>query len=57
METWAFIYTKEERPGLSSREIPKMKKNADGSVTLYVGPKAPKGLRTTGSRRRARRPT
>jgi hypothetical protein len=45
METWAFIYTKEERPGLSSREIPKMKKNADGSVTLYVGPKAPKGLK------------
>jgi hypothetical protein len=44
METWAFIYTKEERPGLSSREIEKMKKNADGSVTLYVGPKAPKGF-------------
>ena len=43
METWAFIYTKEERPGLSSREIPKMKQNADGSVTLYVGPKAPDG--------------
>jgi len=43
METWAFIYTKEERPGLSSREIPQMKKNADGGVTLYVGPKAPKG--------------
>ena len=45
METWAFIYTKEERPGLSSREIPGMKKNADGSVTLYVGPKAPKGMK------------
>jgi len=44
METWAFIYTKEQRPGLSSREIPGMKKNADGSVTLYVGPKAPPGL-------------
>jgi len=43
LETWAFIYTKEERPGLSSREIPKMKQNADGSVTLYVGPKAPDG--------------
>ena len=45
METWAFIYTPEERPGLSSREIRKMKQNADGSVTLYVGPKAPEGLR------------
>ena len=44
MATWAFIYTKEERPGLSSREIPDMTKNADGSVTLYVGPKAPEGL-------------
>lgn len=44
METCAFIYTREERPGLSSREIAKMKQNSDGSVTLYVGPKAPKGL-------------
>jgi len=43
METWAFIYTAEERPGLSSREIPNMKQNKDGSVTLYIGPKAPKG--------------
>jgi hypothetical protein len=43
MATWAFIYTKEERPGLSSRELHKMKLNGDGSVTLYVGPKAPKG--------------
>ena len=44
METWAFIYTKEERPGLSSRDRDKMKLNPDGSVTLYVGPKAPAGL-------------
>ncbi|MFC1601489.1 DUF1254 domain-containing protein [Candidatus Sumerlaeota bacterium] len=44
METWAFIYTPEERPGLSSRDRDKMKINADGSVTLYVGPKSPKGL-------------
>jgi len=43
METWAFIYSKEARPGLSSRDIAKMKQNKDGSVTLYVGPKAPKG--------------
>jgi len=43
LETWAFIYTPEERPGLSSRDIPKMKKNIDNSVTLYVGTKAPKG--------------
>ncbi len=43
-ETWAFIYSPEQRPGLSSRDIPNMKKNADGSVTLYIGPKAPEGL-------------
>ena len=42
METWAFIYSPEERPGLSSRDP--MKTNADGSVTVYVGPKAPDGL-------------
>jgi len=43
-ETWAFIYLPEQRPGLSSREADKMKKNAECSVTLYFGPKAPKGL-------------
>lgn len=44
METWAFIYTPEKRPGLSSRERNKMKLNANDSVTLYVGPKAPEGF-------------
>ncbi len=43
-ETWAFIYSPEERPGLSSREMDAMTKNPDGSVTLYIGPKAPAGL-------------
>ena len=43
MATWAFIYTSEARPGLSSRDRDKMKLNDDGSVTLYIGPKAPKG--------------
>ena len=43
MATWAFIYTPEERPGLSSRDLGTMKLNADGSVTLFFGPKAPKG--------------
>lgn len=32
-----------------------LKKNEDGSVDLYVGPKAPEGWRTTGSRRSRRR--
>jgi hypothetical protein len=43
MATWAFIYTSEARPGLSSRDRDTMKLNDDGSVTLYIGPKAPKG--------------
>ncbi len=43
METWAFIYTPQGRPGLSSRDRDKMKINADGSVDLYFGPKAPEG--------------
>ena len=43
METWAFIYTPEERPGLSSRDRDKMRLNDDGSVTLYFGPEAPEG--------------
>lgn len=43
MATWAFIYTSEARPGLSSRDRDTMKLNDDGSVTLYIGPKVPKG--------------
>ena len=43
MATWAFIYTPEGKPGISSRDRDKMKLNADGSVDIYFGPKAPKG--------------
>jgi len=43
MATWAFIYTPEERPGISSRDRDKMKINADGSVDIYFGPEAPEG--------------
>jgi hypothetical protein len=42
--TWAFLYSPLERPGLSSRQLDSMKKNPDGSLDLYFGPKAPKGL-------------
>jgi len=45
-ETWSLIYNPLNRSGLSSRQLDSMKKNSDGSVTLYVGPKAPKGLET-----------
>ena len=43
-DTWAFIYSPQMLPGLSSRDTDKMTKNADGGVTLYFGPRAPKGL-------------
>jgi len=47
LETWAFIYSPEKRPGLSSStDLKTMKKNKDGSITLYFGPKAPKGQET-----------
>lgn len=42
--TMAFIYSDSNRTTLSSYDIDKMKKNADGGLTIYVGPKAPKGL-------------
>jgi hypothetical protein len=42
--TNAFIYSDSNRTTLSSYDLDKMKKNADGGVTIYVGPKAPDGL-------------
>jgi len=45
-ETYSFIYSPQERPGLSGRDRDKMTVNKDGSVTLYFGPKAPKELDT-----------
>ena len=44
--TMAFIYSNTNRTTLSSYDLDKMKKNADGGVTIYVGPKAPQGLRS-----------
>ncbi len=44
LETMAFIYNPIERAGLSSFDLPNMKKNANGSVTIYFGPKSPEGL-------------
>lgn len=40
----SFIYSDTNRTTLSSYDLGQMKKNADGGVTLYVGPKAPAGL-------------
>ncbi|MBP3956133.1 DUF1254 domain-containing protein [Gemmata sp. G18] len=42
--TFGFIYTDSKRTTLSSYDLEKLKKNTDGSVTLYVGPKAPEGM-------------
>jgi len=42
--TMSFIYSDLDRTTLSSYDLDKMKKNADGGVSIYVGPKAPDGL-------------
>ena len=44
LETYSFIYSPLMRPGLSTFDLPNMKKTADGGVTLYFGPEAPDGL-------------
>jgi hypothetical protein len=41
--TWAFIYSPIERAGLSTFNMQTMQKNADGSVTIYIGPRRPPG--------------
>jgi hypothetical protein len=42
--TMSFLYSDLNRTTLSSYDLDKMKKNADGGVSIYVGPKAPDGL-------------
>jgi hypothetical protein len=42
--TFSFIYSTSDRTTLSSYDLGKMKKNPDGGVTIYVGPKPPDGL-------------
>jgi len=54
--TMAFIYTDSGRTTLSSYDLAKMKKNADGGVTIYVGPKAPEGLESNWIPTRGKRP-
>lgn len=43
-DTMSFIYNTLDRTTLSSYDLDGMKKNADGSVTIYIGPHAPAGL-------------
>jgi hypothetical protein len=42
--TWAFIQNPLDRAGLGSFNKDTLKANADGSIDLYFGPKAPDGL-------------
>ena len=42
--TWGFIMNPQDRSGLGMFNKDKMKVNDDGSVDIYVGPKAPDGL-------------
>lgn len=44
--TWAFINNPLDRAGLGTFDMDKMEKNADGSVDVYIGPKAPVGLQS-----------
>jgi hypothetical protein len=43
-ETKAFIYNDADRVGLASYDAPSLQFNDDGSVDLYFGETAPKGL-------------
>ena len=54
--TMSFIYSDTSRTTLSSYDLDKMKKNADGGVTIYVGPKAPEGLEANWIPTAGRRP-
>lgn len=54
--TWAFIYSDSNRTTLSSYDLPQLKENTDGSVTIYVGPKAPEGWESNWIPTRGKRP-
>lgn len=43
-DTMSFIYSDTNRTTLSSYDLEAMKKNADGGVTIYIGPKPLAGL-------------
>ncbi len=54
--THSFIYTESERTTISSYDYESVKKNEDGSVTLYVGPAPPEGLSSNWIDTRGKRP-
>jgi hypothetical protein len=56
LATMAFIYSPLERAGLSSFDLRNMKKNGDGSVTLYFGPESPRGQQSNWIPTQSKRP-
>lgn len=54
--TFAFIYNPLERVGLNTYDKPNMKVNEDGSVDIYIGPKAPEGLESNWIPTQGKRP-
>ncbi|MFC7696612.1 DUF1214 domain-containing protein [Bradyrhizobium sp. GCM10028915] len=52
--TWAFVDNPLDRAGLGSFNKDQMNVNGDGSIDLYVGPKALADSGKTGYRRRAK---
>ncbi|MDA0814069.1 MAG: DUF1214 domain-containing protein [Verrucomicrobia bacterium] len=54
--TWAFIYSPQMRPSISSFDKSQLKMNRDGSVDLYVGPKAPEALESNWLPTQGKRP-
>ena len=45
-DSWAFVYNDLDRAGLSSFDKKSLKQNPDGSIDIYFGAKAPKGMET-----------
>lgn len=43
-DTMSFIYSDSNRTALSSYDLEEMRKNSDGSATMYIGPEAPAGM-------------
>lgn len=54
--TFSFIYAPDRRTTLSSYDLSKMKSNSDGSVSIFVGPKAPAGMESNWINTAGKRP-
>ena len=54
--TFSFIYAPDRRTTLSSYDLSKMKSNSDGSVSIFVGHKAPAGMESNWINTAGKRP-